>query len=202
MPTASPSITPRTGVTDAIWIDAREGERPGHTDGDPDERRDDRHRAARMLPSMTRSTTAAKTTPASSPTPKSAGTPCEISVENPTSTPSIFFDSKWSTTACFELSDSSRRGWVNATFTLAVEPSVETKRMSDASASSWAPRRVCGPARRAPCGRRRASPGMLRAGPSGRRVAAAARRAARSVRRRPSAWARPWSSWVCAAASC
>src|SRR3546814_8389164 len=84
---------------------------------------------ARNEPSTTTSTTPAITTPTASPTPRICGTPCEISVENATSTPSIGSERKCAMTACFELSASSRRGLVNETLTSAVAPSSDTTRI-------------------------------------------------------------------------
>ena len=115
---------------------------------------------------------AAMTRPTTSPMPKIWGTPCAMSVENETSTPSIGSDSKWSMTACFESSESSRRGSVNATFTRAVEPSSETTRMSFDSSMRVAPCRAWWSAPRAHRARRRAWPAARRVRPAGRRAVA------------------------------
>ena len=60
--------------------------------------------AATSEPSRTRSTMPAKSRPTASPTPNSCGTPCAMSVEKATSTPSMGSDSKCSMTPCFDAS--------------------------------------------------------------------------------------------------
>ncbi len=85
---------------------------------------------------MTTSTMPATSTPMASAAPPSWIEPCAISVEKSAVTPSGTPAVTVSTTACLVSSGTSCWGRANTTVPTAVEPSLETRRISDAMSSS------------------------------------------------------------------
>lgn len=101
MPTARPSMTPSTGVTDSMSTvpdRAREARTPTPT---PMIALMSGRLAPISVPSMMNSTIAATITPPISPGPRISGMLCAMSLETSTSTPSMFAFFISSTTAVF-----------------------------------------------------------------------------------------------------
>ncbi len=143
MPTARPSITPSTGVTDAMSTipeNASDAVTPTPTPTTAVTMGSD---AAMTVPSITMSTMAAKTRPTTSPMPKISGTPCARSVAKSTLVPSTGESWKWAIVPCLVSSESSRRGSVKETLTMAVEPSAETTPMPSVRPRSVRPSSAC-----------------------------------------------------------
>ncbi len=99
--------------------------------------------AAMTVPSITMSTMAAKTRPTTSPMPKISGTPCARSVAKSTLVPSTGESWKCAIAASLVSSESSRRGSVKETLTMAVEPSAETTPMPSVRPRSVRPSSAC-----------------------------------------------------------
>jgi len=89
MPTASPSMSPSTGVASAIWMSPENDSAESSPTPTPVSAETSGTAAPMNVRSMTPRTMIAMSRPAASPTPRMLGTPCEISVDMPTCTPSI-----------------------------------------------------------------------------------------------------------------
>ncbi len=182
MPTASPSMTPSTGVTEAMLTTPENDERRGDADGDADERRDDRERrrderAERHDEHDRREDEADRLADAE----ELGDALREVRAEVRPSRRRSGWDSKWSIVACFASSGSSRRVLSKVTLTIAVEPSSETTPMPSARSSRVEPSSTCsdldvevGAARRPAC------PAAASAPRSARRAAPAAASSAAS----------------------
>ena len=139
MPTASPSMTPSTGVTDTISTtpdsdSAARTPMPTPTSalriGSP---------APTRVPSMATRTIAAMTRPTSSPPPRMDGMPEAISVEKSTATPGVGCALNASWTALFVAGATSNCVSVNMTGATAALPSSDTSRIPDDIWSRAAP---------------------------------------------------------------
>ncbi len=81
MPTASPSITPSTGVTETNSTTPEKDSEASDAMATPSSAVSSGRAAPITVPSMTKRTIAAITTPAISPGPRMDGTVCAISCE-------------------------------------------------------------------------------------------------------------------------